>query len=53
MSSHRRKAWAFTDARHSVAAGVVLTAIGSYLLYEGYDRRGRTRPWLMRFLPGP
>lgn len=45
--------WVFADPRHAVTAGVLLTAFGSYLLYEGYERRGRSRPWLARFLPGP
>jgi hypothetical protein len=26
---------------------------GSWLLYDAYERRGRTRPWGTKLLPGP
>jgi hypothetical protein len=39
--------------RQAVTVGVLLTAAGSWLLFEGYEQAGRPRPWLLRFLPGP
>lgn len=33
--------------------GIALTVAGSWLLYEAYEARGRSRPWLSRLLPGP
>ncbi len=31
-------------------AGIV---IGSWLLYDAYERRGRSKPFVAKFLPGP
>ena len=33
--------------------GIALTVAGSWLLYEAYELRGRSRPWISRLLPGP
>lgn len=34
------------------AAGIGALVVGSLLLYDAYERRGRQRPWVMRLLPG-
>lgn len=39
--------------RQAVTLGAILTAAGSWLLFEGYEQSGRSRPWFARFLPGP
>lgn len=31
--------------------GVVMLVVGSWLLYDAYEGRGRTRPFVTRFLP--
>lgn len=53
--SRRRVAGRVSGLRpaQAVTVGVVLTAAGSWLLFEGYELSGRARPWLLRFLPGP
>jgi hypothetical protein len=45
-----RKPWV---ANRSVAlwGGVGAYLLGSVLLYDAYERRGRERPFLLRFLP--
>lgn len=40
-------------AQHARRLGIALTVAGSWLLFEGYEMRGRNRPWLTRLLPGP
>lgn len=37
-------------ADHSALLGVALLALGSYLMYDAYEGRGRDKPFLMRFL---
>lgn len=32
--------------------GTAALIVGSLLLYDAYEGRGRPRPWLARFLPG-
>lgn len=32
--------------------GATLLITGAYLLYEAYEKRGRRRPFALRFLPG-
>lgn len=33
--------------------GYALVAAGSLLLYDAYENRGRSRPWVSRLAPGP
>ena len=40
------------DRRTAQLAGVVLVCAGSYLLYDAYEARGRTRPFAFKLLPG-
>ena len=40
------------DQRTALLAGVVCVSVGSWLLWDAYEHRGRTRPWIMRWLPG-
>lgn len=51
-SSRSGPPFAFADPKHSLAAGILLTTLGSWLLYEAYERRGVSRPWALRLLPG-
>jgi hypothetical protein len=32
--------------------GMLAIVVGSYLLYDAYEARGRTRPFLTKLLPG-
>lgn len=32
--------------------GVLMLVLGSWLLYDAYEGRGRRRPWLTRLIPG-
>ena len=38
------------DQRTAVLIGVALTAAGGWVLYDAYEGRGRSRPFLMRWL---
>jgi hypothetical protein len=40
------------DRRTALIAGSVFVVLGSALLYDAFERRGQSRPWLMRWLPG-
>ncbi len=40
------------DRRTALLAGVGFLVLGSYLLYDAYEHRGRTRPFALRWLPG-
>lgn len=40
------------DRRTALVAGIACVALGSWLLYDAYEHRGRTRPWALRLLPG-
>lgn len=40
------------DRQMAVLGGVACMTLGAFLLYDAYDARGRSRPFLMRFLPG-
>lgn len=40
------------DRQMAVLGGVAAITLGAFLLYDAYDARGRSRPFLMRFLPG-
>lgn len=39
------------DARVAVVVGVALVLAGAWFLSDAYERRGRTRPLVMRALP--
>ena len=32
--------------------GVACYVLGSYLLFDAYDKRGRNKPWAFKLLPG-
>jgi hypothetical protein len=32
--------------------GVACYVAGSWFLYQAFDRRGRAKPWAMKWLPG-
>lgn len=40
------------DRRTAVLLGVAAVTLGSLLLHDAYERRGRGRPWALRLLPG-
>lgn len=40
------------DRSLALWAGIGAICLGSWLLYDAYDARGRTRPFAIRFLPG-
>lgn len=40
------------DRRTALVAGAAFIALGSWLLYDAYEGRGRARPWALRWLPG-
>ncbi len=40
------------DRNTAMIAGLALVVAGSWLIYDAYEARGRTRPWLVRLLPG-
>lgn len=40
------------DRRTAQLAGVLLLTAGAYCLYDAYEARGRSRPFIARFLPG-
>jgi dihydroorotate dehydrogenase len=39
-------------AQQKVAAGAAAVALGSWLLYQGYEGSGRKRPFWTKVLPG-
>jgi hypothetical protein len=41
------------DRRTEQYLGIAGIVIGSALLYDAYENRGRSRPWWLRWLPGP
>jgi hypothetical protein len=40
------------DRRASLLGGLVLVTAGAFLLRDAYERRGKSRPWLLRLVPG-
>lgn len=36
--------------KSAVIVGLALTAAGGYMLYEAYELRGRSRPFMLRWL---
>lgn len=43
-----RSAVLISDYRTGVYLGLALTVAGAYLLWDAYEARGRSRPFLMR-----
>lgn len=41
------------NRRTALLLGVACLVAGSYLVYDAYEGRGVTRPFVVRFLPGP
>jgi hypothetical protein len=40
------------DRATGLTVGVAALVVGSYLIWEGYEGRGMSRPFALRFLPG-
>jgi hypothetical protein len=40
------------DRRTEVWLGVAAYVLGSWLLWDAYEGRGRSKPWAARWLPG-
>lgn len=40
-----------SDRRNELAVGIALFVVSSYLIWDAYEGRGRSRPFLARFLP--
>lgn len=40
------------DARTAKLLGVACIVAGSFLLYDAYEARGRSKPWAAKLLPG-
>ena len=41
------------DRQRALLLGYGAIALGSYLLYEAYEKRGKSRPWVSTLAPGP
>lgn len=39
------------DRRTAQLGGVLLVCLGSWMLYDAYEGRGRSRPFMLRLLP--
>jgi hypothetical protein len=51
-AAKRRRGPAIADRRVSLALGYGGILIGALSLWDAYERRGRRRPFLTKFLPG-
>lgn len=40
------------DHRTAVLAGVLFIGVGSWCLFDAYERRGRSKPFWTKLLPG-
>lgn len=40
------------DRQTALLGGIALLVLGSALLYDAYENRGRNRPFALKFLPG-
>lgn len=40
------------DVRRAQLLGVACVVAGSFLLYDAYEARGRSKPWIAKLLPG-
>ncbi|MCW2498131.1 hypothetical protein [Jatrophihabitans sp.] len=43
---------AIRDRNAAIAGGVLCILLGSWLLYDAYEARGISKPYLAKFLPG-
>jgi hypothetical protein len=41
------------DRTNALWLGYGALVVGSYLLYEAYEKRGKGRPWWSKLAPGP
>lgn len=48
-----RRRFLFPTRRAALWVGYLGVTIGSYALYEAYDKRGKSRPFATRLVPGP
>jgi hypothetical protein len=39
------------DRRLALWGGVLMLCVGSFLVYDAYEGRGRSRPFVTKFLP--
>lgn len=46
-----RRAHPIEDRTTELVAGVVLAVVGSFLLWDAYEGRGRPRPFAAKLLP--
>jgi hypothetical protein len=46
-----RKPW-IRNQKTAVLVGVTLTIAGSLAIWDAHERRGRQRPFALKFLPG-
>lgn len=40
------------DRRTAQLLGVACVVAGSFLLYDAYEARGHSKPWIAKLLPG-
>jgi hypothetical protein len=40
------------DRKTALWGGVAAIVVGSLLLHDAYERRGKSRPWAIKWLPG-
>lgn len=38
--------------QQALTGGILCVVLGSYLLHNAYESRGKRRPWALSFLPG-
>lgn len=50
--SPARRTGPYFDRRHALYGGIAAAVVASFLLHDAYERRGKDRPWLLKWLPG-
>jgi hypothetical protein len=40
------------DPKKGALVGGAFAIVGAYLIYDAYDKRGRSKPFLLKWLPG-
>jgi hypothetical protein len=48
-----RKRPLFANRQTALVVGWGAIVLGSYALYDAYEKRGRSRPFFTKFAPGP
>jgi hypothetical protein len=48
----RKKGPYVKDRRIALVGGYVGVAAGAWLLYDAYERRGRSKPFIAKMVPG-